>query len=61
VVLGKTANDDKLIAALRKELVAATGGKAGVGRCVHYPVHPDAPLSQAVSQRRQPHSTPPAS
>lgn len=33
VVLGKTANDDKLIAALRKELVAATGGKAGCGRC----------------------------
>lgn len=34
VCLSKTQNDDKLIAALRKELVAATGGKAGAGRCV---------------------------
>jgi hypothetical protein len=32
VVLGKTQNDDKLIAALRKELVAATHGKAGASR-----------------------------
>lgn len=32
VVLSKTQNDDKLIAVLRKELVAATGGKAGIGR-----------------------------
>lgn len=35
VVLSKTQNDDKLIAALRRELVAATGGKAGAGRSVH--------------------------
>lgn len=34
MVLSKTQNDDKLIAALRKELVAATGGKAGSGRYV---------------------------
>jgi hypothetical protein len=34
VCLSKTQNDDKLIAALRKELVAATGGNAGAGRFV---------------------------
>jgi hypothetical protein len=34
VVLSKTQNDDKLIAALRKELVTATAGKAGSVRWV---------------------------
>jgi hypothetical protein len=32
VVLGKTANDDKLIAALRTELAAVSGG-SGSNRC----------------------------
>lgn len=41
VVLSKTQNDDKLIAALRRELVAATGGKAGAGRSVHGSKHWD--------------------
>jgi hypothetical protein len=46
VVLSKTQNDDKLIAALRKELVTATGSKAGSSRCVDTaqssPHHPQA-------------------
>lgn len=59
MVLGKTANDDKLIAALRKELVAATGGKAGCGRCAAS--LPALTNAAAACDSILPHTSPPAS